>query len=113
MLEICQQAGDFVGACETCVTSDGGIWTAIGCINVSENSIATSLLTFVIGVSGGFALLFILIGAFLTTTSAGDPARLDHGKQILTSAVIGLIFIVLSVAILQFIGVTILQLPGF
>jgi len=100
----------------TCTTVSGGtgINSAIGCINVSSLSGFTGwLLTWGIGVAGGIALLLILYSAFLITTSAGDPKKLQAGQEQLTSAVTGLVLVIFSIFILKVIGVDIFKLPGF
>lgn len=90
-----------------------GIYTAVGCIGADSESIITRLVRIGLGIAGGLALLMILAGAFMFSTSQGEPKRASEAKELITSAVLGLIFIIFSVTLLQFIGVTILQLPGF
>jgi hypothetical protein len=90
-----------------------GMYTAIGCIQTDSKSIVVYLVKTGLGIAGGIALLMILAGAFLVTTSAGEIKRLQQGKEIISSAVMGLFWIIFSVTILQFIGVTIFKLPGF
>lgn len=90
-----------------------GIYTAVGCIGADSESIVTSLVRIGLGIAGGIALLMILAGAFLFTTSQGDPKQASQAKELITSAIMGLLFVIFSVTILQFIGVTILQIPGF
>ncbi|MBU1885496.1 pilin [Patescibacteria group bacterium] len=91
-----------------------GIWTAIGCIDTSSTQgIVGKLMTVGIGIAGGIALLMILASAFLFATSEGEPKRTSEAKEILTSAIVGLLFIIFSVTILQFIGVNILKIPEF
>ena len=46
-------------------------------------------------------------------TSAGNPETLAAGKDRLTNAVIGLLFVIFSVLLLQIIGFGILDIPGF
>jgi Co/Zn/Cd efflux system component len=67
----------------------------------------------VIGIAGGIAFLLMIFAGFQIITSTGDPEKLNRGKEILTSAIIGLVVIVFSVFLLKLIGVDILQLPGF
>ncbi|MBI2338241.1 hypothetical protein HYU95_03605 [Candidatus Daviesbacteria bacterium] len=90
-----------------------GIPTAIGCIHTNPAELAKDLLTWVIGIGGGLAFLMMLMGAFQMLTSAGNPETLNAGRDRLTSAVIGLLFVIFSILLLQIIGVGILNLPGF
>lgn len=90
-----------------------GLYTAVGCIDSSTDGIITRLVRIGIGISGAIALLMILAGAFMLSTSQGDPKRMGEAKELVSSAVMGLLFIIFSVTILQFIGVTILHIPGF
>jgi hypothetical protein len=106
---LCAQTGSLSGLCQTC----NGIWTAIGCIPATEAGIATAGLRLGLGIGGGAALLLILIGSFFITTSRGQPDRLQSGRDLITSAIIGLLLVIFSVVGLQFLGVTILQIPGF
>ncbi len=89
------------------------IWTAFGCIPTSKEGIVVSFIRIGLGISGGFVLLSILYGAFLITTSSGDPKRVQEGQEMVTSAVMGLLFVIFSIIILRFIGVSLLQIPGF
>lgn len=98
--------------CENCRTQNG-IWTAIGCIQTDAKSIVTQVVQIGLGLAGGIALLMIIAAGFLLSTSQNDPKKVTDAKELVTSAIIGLLFIVFSVTILQFIGVTILRIPGF
>lgn len=109
-------------ACRDCVGEDnagaeGGsgkkFWTAFGCVETSKEGLVKSMVRIGMGLSGGFVLLSILYGAFLLTTSSGDPKRVQEGQEMISSAIMGLFFVIFSVIILQFIGVSILQIPGF
>jgi hypothetical protein len=64
-------------------------------------------------VGGGIATLIILAGGFMLSISQGDPKKTSEAKEMISAAVIGLIFIVFSISILQLIGVQILQIPEF
>ncbi len=118
--QLCSQvAGDVAdkktpkGQCDDCLRVKGGVWTAIGCIPAEPSSMIKSVITIGVGIGGGVALLMTLIGGFLLTTSQGNPKQQETAKEMITSAVIGLLFVMFSVVILQFVGVTILQIPGF
>lgn len=93
-----------------------GIYTAVGCVSTSvtsDNGMIAQLVRIGLGLAGGLALLMILAGGFIYSTSQGDPRKANEAKELITSAVMGLLFIIFSVTLLQFIGVSILQIPGF
>ncbi len=87
--------------------------TAFGCISVEGTDFVTTLLNFGIGIAGGIAMLLIIFGGFQILTSAGNPERLNEGKELISSAITGLLMIVFSVLLLQIIGVDILGIPSF
>jgi hypothetical protein len=95
--------------------ADGaGIDTAIGCIPVLTGNINDLLawaLTWAIGIAGGIAFLLILLSGFQIITSQGNPERMKAGSELLTAAITGLLLLLFSVFILNFIGVDILGLP--
>ncbi len=83
--------------------------TAIGCIPYGDtNKFIAFILKWAIGVGGGIAFILILVGGFQIITSSGNPERLKAGRELLTSALAGLILLVFSVFILRIIGVDIL-----
>jgi|GEM_PF-2059608 len=98
--------------CSNCERT-GGVWTAIGCIKSDATSIVQKIILIGLSIGGGVALLMILAAAFLFSTSQGDPKRVSDARELITSAIIGLLFIIFSITLLQFIGVNILRLPGF
>ena len=89
-----------------------GINTAIGCIHTNPAALVKDLLRFILGIGGGIAFLMMLLGVFQMLTSAGNPETLNAGKERLTSAVIGLLFVIFSILLLQIIGWGILKIPG-
>jgi hypothetical protein len=90
-----------------------GVWTALGCIKTDQQSVIGAIMKLGLGIAGGFALLLIIAAGFMLTTSTGDAKKAGEAKELLTSAVIGLLFLIFSVTILQFIGVKIFRIPGF
>lgn len=119
--KLCEYAGPDGSAeraaCIACVGEDpegNKVWTAFGCFSASPQGFIQTLLSFAIGIAGGIAFLMILYGAFVVMTSVGNPERLTSGKEIITSAVAGLLLVVFSAIILRIIGMDILGgLPGF
>ena len=87
--------------------------TAIGCIPTDPGALFTKFFKFGIGIAGGIAFLLILFGGFQILTSAGNPEQMNEGKELVSSAIAGLLLIIFSVFLLKMIGVTILGIPGF
>ncbi len=71
------------------------------------------ILKWAIGIGGGIAFLLIIYAGFMLMTSQGNPERLQAGKELMTSAISGLILLIFSIFILKVIGVDILGIPGF
>lgn len=93
---------------------DDEINTAIGCIPVEDlNEFSGWVLGKLIFVITGVAFLLLVFGAFQIITSSGDPKKTQAAKELITAAVSGLLFIILSVLLLKLIGVDILQIPEF
>lgn len=90
-----------------------GINTALGCIPVTQTGFFDAFFRLGIGIAGGIALLLILYGGLQMMLSAGNPEHLNEGRELVTSAIFGLLLIIFSVFILRVIGVNILGLPGF
>ncbi len=85
--------------------------TALGTIETKPTEFLTQILQFLFGISGGIAFLLMIFGSFQVILSSGNPDKVKGGQEIITSAVMGLLFIVFSVFILNFIGVEILAIP--
>lgn len=91
----------------------GKLYTAIGCIPTDNfNDFIGWLLSKLIFVASGIAFLLMVLGAIQILTSAGNPDKVKAGKELITSALSGLLFIILSVFLLKLIGVDILHIPG-
>ncbi|MBI4137064.1 hypothetical protein HY469_03285 [Candidatus Roizmanbacteria bacterium] len=88
-------------------------WTVIGCVETTPGGFAIKALQFVTTISGGIIFIILLYGSFLVLTSAGDPVQLTRGKSMIRSGIVALLLILFSVIILRFIGVNLLQIPGF
>lgn len=104
------------GGGEPCDKNDPrgpNIKTAIGCIHTNPAEFVKDFLTFIVTISGGLAFLMMLLGAFGMLTSAGNPEALNAGRERLTSAIIGLLFVIFAILLMQIIGVGILHIPGF
>lgn len=109
---ICQYANNSA-ECIDCFVAKEGVWTAIGCIPTTPQGLFTKFFPIGIGMAGGIAFLLILFGGFQILTSAGNPEQLNEGRELVSSAVAGLLLIIFSVFLLRLIGYDILRIPGF
>jgi hypothetical protein len=73
----------------------------------------SALLGIVLSIAGGISIILIMISGYRMMISQGDPEKIKDAREQLTAAIIGLLFIIFSLVILQLIGVSILNLPGF
>lgn len=96
------------------VYESGGSWTALDCIPTDpQGFVQWLLLKLAIPTAGGIAFLIMLYGVFTIIVSSGNPEKLNQGKEMIVSAIAGLIMILFSVFLLRLIGVDILGIPGF
>jgi hypothetical protein len=65
------------------------------------------------GIGGGMAFALIVYSGFMMMTSQGDPKRLEAGRELMTSAIMGIALLIFAVLVLYVIGVDILQIPSF
>jgi len=94
-----------------CLTSTGGFQNDK---NTGASSFVQALFDLLVfRITGGIAFLYLMYGAFLVLTSQAEAERLNQGKRVIMGAVIGLIFTLGSVFIVNLIGSGILRLPGF
>ncbi|MBI1863680.1 hypothetical protein HYS03_00490 [Candidatus Woesebacteria bacterium] len=86
-----------------------GVNTAIGCVPITKIEDTTSfLLVRGAQLAGGISFLFMIAGAFQLITSRGDPEKLISGRQLITSAIGGLVLLIFCVFLLKLIGIDIL-----
>lgn len=86
--------------------------TALGSLEVMPLGLISNLLRWFLGIAGSASLIIFLYAGYVLMTSAGNKEKVQGARETITSAIVGLIFIIFSVAILEFIGVDILQIPG-
>lgn len=93
-----------------CAKVDTGLGISI---DPTPEGFIKSLFGILLSTSGGIALLLIIVSGYRLIASQGNPEKVQAAKETLTSAIIGLVFIIFSLSILQLIGVDILHIPGF
>ncbi len=87
--------------------------TALGNFDIEPAGFITRVFGIILSLAGGIALILIIVSGYRLMTSQGNPEKVQAAREQLTSAIVGLLFIIFSVAILQIIGVDILRIPGF
>ena len=75
-----------------------------GNTNPTVGGIIGDLLPFIFGLAGMLTLLLLLWGGIRYMLARGDPKAIDEAKGTLTSAIIGLIIIILAVVIFFIVG---------
>jgi len=92
-----------------------GIKTAIGCIPTEPKALIEALFKLGTGVGGGVAFLLMVSGVIqmMTAGSSANAQQFTAGKDRLTGAIIGLLFIIFSVLLLRIIGFDILGINSW
>jgi len=94
----------------TCQSIDSGVGISLA---TDPGGLINTLVAIVLSVAGAIALLLIIISGYRLMVSQGNPENVKNAREQLTAAIIGLLFVIFSLVILQLIGVNILGLPGF
>lgn len=94
----------------TCASIDTGLGIPLP---TDPGGLINALLGVVLSISGGIAIVLIMISGYRMMISQGNPEQIKDAREQLTAAIIGLLFVIFSLVILQIIGVNILNLPGF
>lgn len=106
--DLCKEDRD----CVACLNS-GNSWTALGCIPTDPTALIKWVFPYLLGLGGLVAFSLIVFSGIRILTSAGNPEAVQGAKETITSAITGLLFLILSLFLLKLIGVDILQIPGF
>jgi hypothetical protein len=104
-------------------TSYPGHWyTQLGCISANiggfseqgaAGNVIQTLLNLLFGATGGVAFIYIIYGSFIVLTSQADSEKINYGRRLILGAVVGLVFSLSAVFIINMIGGQILKIPGF
>ncbi|MDP4031164.1 MAG: hypothetical protein Q8P47_02655, partial [Candidatus Beckwithbacteria bacterium] len=78
--------------------------TALGPIPTEPAKLVKWILGWSIAMGGGIAVLLSLWGGVTIILAGGNPEKINEGKEIITSAISGILFILFSVFLLRFIG---------
>ena len=72
--------------------------------DLSIESVLSTVIYWILGLSGGVAVLFLILGGIQYITSSGNKDKAEKAKQTILYAVIGLIVIALSFVIVAFVS---------
>lgn len=95
-----------------CGSDHTKINTAIGCLPITIGGLVDALLPTIFGIAGGIAFLMMVYGFVMISTSSGDEKKMQAAKQIVTSAITGLLVAIFALFIYRLIAVDILHIPG-
>lgn len=100
----------------------GRAFTMIGCVKTNLGSfqkegaaasVVQTLLDFLFKIIGGIALIYFIYGTSIIMTSQANPERLNYGKRVVWGAIVGLIFSLSAVFLVNLLANNILRIPGF
>jgi len=75
----------------------------IGNTETSARSLLTTMLNYFLGFLGFLAVVMVIYGGITYTASAGDEEAVGNAKNIIKNALIGLVVIMLSVVLVNFV----------
>jgi len=87
--------------------------TAIGSFGTDPLGFINTLGTWLFRIATISTFALMIYAGILFQLSRGDKEKVGKAREIITAAITGLIFLILSVSILQIIGIDILKIPGF
>lgn len=73
------------------------------CVPQDPGGFVKTIYSIGVGLIGGVAVLFIMYGGYLVSTSQGNPSQLNKGRSYITYAIIGLVLAVFGFVFLQFV----------
>ncbi|HBH46106.1 MAG: hypothetical protein A2445_02340 [Candidatus Jacksonbacteria bacterium RIFOXYC2_FULL_44_29] len=73
------------------------------CNSPDFREVLITILQYALGFTALIALIMVIFGGFTWATSAGSPERVTKGKNILTWALIGLVFIMIAWSVITFV----------
>lgn len=72
--------------------------------DLTVEGVLSMVIFWILGLSGGVAVLFLILGGLQYVTSSGNKDKAEQAKQTILYAVIGLIVIALSFVIVSFVS---------
>lgn len=97
-----------------CSTNFAKCPTAFGNLNISDpTEFLKALYSIILLIAGISAVGLIIYSGYILMVTGGDKTQVQKAREIITSAILGLLFIIFAIAIMEFIGISVLKIPGF
>lgn len=87
--------------------------SAIGDIPTDPAAFVKTIFTVLLSMAGGWATYLIIVAGYGLMFSHGEAEKVKEAREEITSAIVGIVFMLLSLVILRVIGVDIFALPTF
>ena len=100
---------NYDAANKDCKEASIGIWK----FSTDPAGFVTRIMSFLLSIAGMITTALMIAAGYQFIISRGDKQKLQAARDRIVSLITGLLFIIFSLVILQFITVTILHLPGF
>ena len=97
-------------------TNDGrciAVTTALGKINVMPEQFVGSLFKIFLSAASVSGFMIFLYAGYKILTSGGNKEKVGEAREQIKAVILGILFIVISLVILETLGVDILKIPGF
>jgi hypothetical protein len=88
------------------------IYTAIGCISTDAPTAVSQILSLLLKLSGGVALLLVIVAGIQMIFAGGNSKQIQAGKELISAVIAGIILLSLCILILNFAGVNVLGLQN-
>lgn len=89
--------------------------TALGgdALKIDLPEFTKTIFTLLLSISGAIILFIVVRSGYILMISQGNAEKIKEAQDRLTSAAVGLLFLIFSLVVLEVIGVDILKIPGF
>lgn len=100
----------------------GRMYTQLGCLGTNLGGfqqegaaagVVQALLNVVFSIVGGIGFLTLIYASFIIMTSQSSPERMNYGKKLIVGAIVGIVFSLSAVFIINLLASGILKIPGF
>ncbi len=85
---------------------------SLGLGNADLKTTVMNIISYVLGLLGLIAVVMVLYGGFTWMTAGGNEDKIDTAKQIISSAAVGLVIILIAWAIVTFVVGTARNVTG-